>query len=263
MAEGHASDEVARERRRDAARRMAEAYQVVLRADNGGYVGRGLELPAAAGRGTTAKACLNATRAALAEAVLAIVESGGTPPAPEFPASPPTRGARRLRAARWARWLLWAASGVCAVATLAVAAMGAETVLVSGPTIAVLGVAVMVLGWVGRYGWAVGLGASHLAICILFVVMVNAFRLSPRSAYAPFLGVGVPYALGLAAVTVLASRRSPREERPWECDGCGYLLVGLNEPRCPECGRGFDPRRWEGVAVPGMGTERTGIAEVG
>jgi hypothetical protein len=25
------------------------------------------------------------------------------------------------------------------------------------------------------------------------------------------------------------------------CLGCGYILDGLPEPRCPECGRGFDP----------------------
>jgi hypothetical protein len=27
------------------------------------------------------------------------------------------------------------------------------------------------------------------------------------------------------------------------CLGCGYILDGLPEPRCPECGRGFDPSR--------------------
>ncbi len=25
------------------------------------------------------------------------------------------------------------------------------------------------------------------------------------------------------------------------CIGCGYQLIGLPEPRCPECGRAFDP----------------------
>lgn len=36
------------------------------------------------------------------------------------------------------------------------------------------------------------------------------------------------------------------------CIGCGYSLAGLTEPRCPECGRGFDPsdpRTW----APGAG----------
>ena len=38
------------------------------------------------------------------------------------------------------------------------------------------------------------------------------------------------------------------------CLGCGYILDGLPKPRCPECGRGFDPededtylrKRWSG-----------------
>ncbi|MEW6251117.1 MAG: hypothetical protein AB1716_10755 [Planctomycetota bacterium] len=28
---------------------------------------------------------------------------------------------------------------------------------------------------------------------------------------------------------------------PKRCLGCGYILDGLPEPRCPECGRWFDP----------------------
>ena len=28
---------------------------------------------------------------------------------------------------------------------------------------------------------------------------------------------------------------------PKRCLGCGYILEYLPEPRCPECGRGFDP----------------------
>jgi hypothetical protein len=28
---------------------------------------------------------------------------------------------------------------------------------------------------------------------------------------------------------------------PKRCLGCGYILDGLPEPRCPECARGFDP----------------------
>jgi hypothetical protein len=37
------------------------------------------------------------------------------------------------------------------------------------------------------------------------------------------------------------------------CLGCGYILDGLPEPRCPECGRGFDPddpETFSHVALP-------------
>ncbi len=32
-----------------------------------------------------------------------------------------------------------------------------------------------------------------------------------------------------------------RRAKPGRCYECGYLLVGLPEPRCPECGTPFDP----------------------
>lgn len=30
---------------------------------------------------------------------------------------------------------------------------------------------------------------------------------------------------------------------PWICSGCGYTLLGLGDPTCPECGRRFDAER--------------------
>jgi hypothetical protein len=41
------------------------------------------------------------------------------------------------------------------------------------------------------------------------------------------------------------------------CLTCGYILDGLPEPRCPECGRGFDPRdpsTFRGPPVHSCGT---------
>ena len=36
------------------------------------------------------------------------------------------------------------------------------------------------------------------------------------------------------------------------CLGCGYALRGLGDPRCPECGRGFDPFDGKTMSVPGL-----------
>lgn len=33
------------------------------------------------------------------------------------------------------------------------------------------------------------------------------------------------------------------------CHNCGYDLRGLPEPRCPECGRAFNPHRWKTKAA--------------
>jgi hypothetical protein len=35
------------------------------------------------------------------------------------------------------------------------------------------------------------------------------------------------------------------------CQGCGYVLDGLPAPRCPECGRGFDPADPRTFRLPG------------
>jgi hypothetical protein len=233
------------------ARQIAEAYQVVIRVEGGTYVGRGVELPAAQGRGKTPNVCVERTRAAMMAAVVRMLSVGEEPPRPEFAFVPPLPGRRSGRLAAWTLGMLWAASGVCVIAILAVATLGAESVVVCGPIIGTLGSVLIALGGFARYRWAMVLGASHIGICVVFVAMVNLARLSPRSAYVPFLVVGLPYVVGQAVATVAAVRRMPREEQPWVCEGCGYLLVGLSEPRCPECGREFDPRRWAGMPMPG------------
>jgi predicted Zn-ribbon and HTH transcriptional regulator len=54
---------------------------------------------------------------------------------------------------------------------------------------------------------------------------------------------------------------------PATCDLCGYSLLHLTEPRCPECGTGFDPERligefaWE-TSVDWTPPDTSGISEV-
>ncbi|MEW6252845.1 MAG: hypothetical protein AB1716_19585 [Planctomycetota bacterium] len=40
----------------------------------------------------------------------------------------------------------------------------------------------------------------------------------------------------------MPTREMESPPEPKRCLGCGYILDGLPEPRCPECGRGFDPQ---------------------
>jgi len=56
------------------------------------------------------------------------------------------------------------------------------------------------------------------------------------SIYGPWL-VGVGFVVVLVRGLVFVPRRSERGL----CRGCGYDLRGLPEPRCPECGKSFDP----------------------
>ena len=58
--------------------------------------------------------------------------------------------------------------------------------------------------------------------------------------------------LALAVVFLIAARRAKRQA--WVaagcCPKCGYILTGLCEPRCPECGAPFEPKSSLPGAVP-------------
>lgn len=52
------------------------------------------------------------------------------------------------------------------------------------------------------------------------------------------------YALiGVATMRFVSHWRRVGVAEPGRCERCGYLLRGLLEPRCPECGEPFDPLR--------------------
>ena len=69
-------------------------------------------------------------------------------------------------------------------------------------------------------------------------------------------GVGYTFliALGSAlplAVLFHALRKGPLSAEP-RCRQCGYILIGLPEPRCPECATPFDPGTPAAATPPGL-----------
>ena len=64
------------------ARAIVDAYQVVVRIEDGEYVGRGLEYPECIGIGATAAAAVEETRAAMVAGVAVMLERGQSPPPP-------------------------------------------------------------------------------------------------------------------------------------------------------------------------------------
>jgi predicted RNase H-like HicB family nuclease len=66
----------------DAARRIANSYDIVLRFEDSEWYGHALEYPEAMGDGKTETACVRATRQALTVAVATMLEDGQTPPPP-------------------------------------------------------------------------------------------------------------------------------------------------------------------------------------
>jgi len=69
-------------------------------------------------------------------------------------------------------------------------------------------------------------------------------------------GVGYMFLIALAialplAVLLHALRRRPPPAEP-RCRRCGYILIGLPEPRCPECATPFDPDAPAAATPPGL-----------
>jgi hypothetical protein len=92
--------------------------------------------------------------------------------------------------------------------------------------------------------WQVTLGtlvSIFVAACILLAGGGPAFY-----TLEDFLTIGVGVALGAIIATVVIAQITERLTRQGapnvpQCDACGYILLGLTEPRCPECGYPFSP----------------------
>ena len=126
-----------------------------------------------------------------------------TAPRPVIPleyAQPTT--ARRARA--W--WLAARACvvlcGLCLFVGWVLLFFDVETVIVTGPLLFVLGLALAVSAWRLKLMPAVMLGIGHCSICVLFVTLVNVRNWSPSEAEIPFRVLGGFY---LLVVTVPAS----------------------------------------------------------
>lgn len=87
-----------------------------------------------------------------------------------------------------------------------------------------------------RRGFALGCAIS-VAGSLLFM----------RGSVAETLTIGVLLLVGgtvfgtVVVANVDEHRRRRRAARGPRCEACDYLLVGLTEPRCPECGQEFNP----------------------
>ena len=64
------------------AKRLVDEYDIVMRREEGEWVGHALEYPEAVGVGKTVEECMTETRKALLVGVASMLEDGDTPPIP-------------------------------------------------------------------------------------------------------------------------------------------------------------------------------------
>jgi hypothetical protein len=122
--------------------------------------------------------------------------------------------------------------------TLAVITVIQLFIAIAGPQPALL------IGLVLQVATLYGLYAGHrwAYVVVLVCAVLGVLVMSMKSAQA---GVAVLVINGIVVVPVLLSteyyfgRRRADAYEPRFCPTCGHSLLGLAEPRCPECGREF------------------------
>lgn len=77
-----------------------------------------------------------------------------------------------------------------------------ETVIASGPVVALFGIWLIIQGLKRHERLRAVLGGVHCMICALFVVMVNLWTWSPREAHVPFLVMSVVHTLVASGLVV-------------------------------------------------------------
>lgn len=66
--------------------------------------------------------------------------------------------------------------------------------------------------------------------------------ITPLIAYGMYwFGIILLLGIGSRLIAHVRHLRIDRSKPPNKCVKCGYLLYGLTEPRCPECGKPFAP----------------------
>jgi uncharacterized paraquat-inducible protein A len=85
--------------------------------------------------------------------------------------------------------------------------------------------------------------AGLFAFCPAYLALVT---IPDQAISTLFVATGTATSLTIGLVGGSAwyywARRDARQD-PGRCERCGYLLRGLPEPRCPECGTPFDRRK--------------------
>ncbi len=148
----------------------------------------------------------------------------------------------RAKPARTARVLLVSSWLTCFVGALLIPTVDIESIILTGPILSVLGSATLVAGLVAERRRTSLVGSGHICLCLFMFLLIAGMGWSQRQAYYPALAIASAYVLLAAPLTIWALAEPAGYTNPWVCVRCGYLLRGLTEPRCPECGAPFDPK---------------------
>ncbi len=159
----------------------------------------------------------------------------GRPLTDRRPRSPGRRSKKTATGLTVLAWL------TVAITTLLIIAVDVEVIVGAGPLLVLLALAMLVTGVVLRSRRVMILAVAHIAVCVGVFLMIEIMRLGPHNAGTPCGIVGVVWTVLALPWTLWVFLLRLPARNPWECVKCGYLLVGLDSTRCPECGAPFTP----------------------
>ena len=161
---------------------------------------------------------------------------------------------RQRKLAQVCRWLIPASFLACLLAWVALVVEATLDAVVLGLLAIALAILTSAVGRQCRYHAVWTFVRIYVYLAISFLLYSGLSALAPAET-AAFYGVYVALTgayVGMAGIlSHRAWARPPRfKTHTWVCAGCGYLLYGLTEPRCPECGREFNSWILEASLTP-------------
>lgn len=111
-----------------------------------------------------------------------------------------------------------------------------ESILVTGPILAVFASLLVGFAYPIRSKLALALGSGFLAVVIGTFLMIAIPQLNQREAEIPCLVIAVTTAIVTLAPVIWMGFLRPAIRGPYDCRNCGYDLHACVTPTCPECG---------------------------
>jgi hypothetical protein len=148
---------------------------------------------------------------------------------------------------------LMIAGWVAAAIAWLLAFVDIESIMLSGPVLMLLAMAGAVVAGRARSGALFVTAVVQWGMPVAIFILIVGMNWGPNAARAPVLTIGAIYLATLAPFVAWAFYRGDAARTPWTCAHCGYALIGLTKPRCPECGSGFNAAEVEqAIAMAGL-----------
>ena len=141
---------------------------------------------------------------------------------------------------------------IAAVGWVVCATMDIEFAILIGGLMLICGTATVARAWILHDHGAALFGLVQVLVVLAVTALVMLMSWGPGPATRPILGIGAGYLIAAAPWAWRLWKTRVEGFPPWQCQACGYALVGLHRDNCPECGQDFDAAKVNAAIPPEM-----------